>query len=577
MVGTAQDITEQKVYEDRSRHSSQRFTDLMEATPVGIGMFNELEQLVDANDALCSLLGISVEGLRGKTLERLAEAGEERISLAGLAASVAPRKPISRTFRKPDGQLLYCELSISVSVQDNGRRFWLVVFSDVTERRQAEENFRVQARQDDLTRLPNRTAVNENLNSLLCSETNPDFTKVALLFCDIDNFKRINDSLGHEFGDELLVSLARRIESELPSRCTVARWSSDEFVVICDNVDAVGGMDSLTAKVSAMFRRAVPLAGQMYKITSSIGAATPAETSTSAADLIRFADAAMYEAKKYGPGRVMVASDTLRASASHQMSLEGELRDALSNDGLELHFQPVVSADGQVQTAEALVRWPHPTRGFLAPDTFLKVAEQGDLMKELDRWVLKTALREAATWPENGGQQPSVAVNLAGLVPGETGFVDEIINAIADAKIAPQRVVLELVETSYIDLPARSRDEMTALSERGIRFAVDDFGTGYSNLARLKDLPAQIIKVDRSFVSGVDTDPRDLALSQAVVNITKAIGQHCVAEGVETVAQFLALREMGVAGYQGWLFSKAIPPLEFRALLENGLMPVPTE
>jgi EAL domain-containing protein (putative c-di-GMP-specific phosphodiesterase class I) len=230
-------------------------------------------------------------------------------------------------------------------------------------------------------------------------------------------------------------------------------------------------------------------------------------------------------------------------------------------------------------SAEALVRWPHPDRGLLSPGEFLPVAEQGDLLPELDRWVLKASLREAATWPMVGGAVVgggvSVAVNLSGLVPSDPDFVDVVAAAVTESGIAWDRVVLELVETSLIDLPERSRQAMMELTERGVRFAVDDFGTGYSSLARLKELPAQIIKIDRRFVSGVATDPTDFAVARALVDMARAMRRTCIAEGVENATQFHRLRSVGVELYQGWLLSRAVPAEEFRELLRAGQLHIP--
>ncbi|WP_245733044.1 bifunctional diguanylate cyclase/phosphodiesterase [Lentzea jiangxiensis] len=569
-VGTAQDVTEQRAAEARMKRSSQRFTDLVSVTPVGIGLFDEGERLVDANDALCDLLGMELEQLRGMTAEQLTHPEDTSPGLQWAAERT--QKIPQRILVRPDGEKVYCELHIALSVQDDGRRFWLIVFLDITERRRAAEALRHQATHDELTGLPNRALVKEILGKAL---EGPNRSKVAVLFCDIDNFKRVNDSLGHDAGDELLVALARRLEGGLPDGCTAARLSGDEYVIISEDIEAVGGVDALATRVASLLRTAVPVHGQLVRVSASIGAAVPNGSRANGADLLRFADAAMFEAKRAGAGRVSLASAALIASADRQVHLEGQLRDALQHDGLALHFQPVVGVDGAVLTAEALVRWPHPDRGLLPPDVFLPVAEQGDLMRELDRWVLRTALREASTWPAPDGRPVSVAVNLAGLVPGDPEFVDIVSTAIMESGVPWERVVLELVETAFVDLPSRVRQSMDELVKRGVQFAVDDFGTGYSSLARLKDLPAQIIKVDRRFVSGVGNDSSDFAVARAVVDMARAMGRKCVAEGVETATQFHVLRGVGVDAYQGWLFSRPVPPKEFRAVLALGPLHIP--
>ena len=577
MIGTAQDVTEQRSTETRMMRSSQRFSDLVAIAPVGIGLFDESERLVDANDALCRLLQMDLERLRGAAAADLAHPTDRGASLvAGASRQNGDTRAGQRVLVTASGKAVYCELNVTVSVADDGKRFWLVVFSDVTERRRAAERLRYQATHDELTGLPGRAAVNELLGRLLGG---PDADKVALLFCDVDNFKRFNDSLGHDVGDELITALARRLERGLPPSCTAGRMSGDEYVVICSDVEEVGGVEALANRVAQLLRAAVPVRGQLLRVSATIGAAAPTGPETSAADLLRFADAAMFNAKRQGTGRVQLASEALIASANSQMMLEGQLRDAIANDGLVLHYQPVVAPDGTILSAEALVRWPHPERGMLPPGDFLPVAEQGDMLRELDRWVLRTALCEASKWPMMGGAVlgagVGVAVNLAGLVPGDPEFTEIVAAAVAETGIEWDRVVLELVETSLIDLPSRTRRTMADLADRGVRFAVDDFGTGYSSLARLKELPAQIIKIDRAFVSGVATEAADFAVVRALVDMARAMGRTCVAEGVETESQFHVLRSFGVEAYQGWLLSKPLPAKEFRELLRMGPLHIP--
>jgi EAL domain-containing protein (putative c-di-GMP-specific phosphodiesterase class I) len=303
-------------------------------------------------------------------------------------------------------------------------------------------------------------------------------------------------------------------------------------------------------------------------LSAAIGVAVPDDSTSGAQDLMRFADAAMYEAKRTGTGHFAMANAALMASADRQVELESQLREALAHDELQLNYQPVVNRDGVILSAEALIRWPHPERGMLSPDVFLPVAEQGGLMGELNRWVLRTALREACEWVSWDGRPVSVAVNLSD--PGESGFAAMVANAVAESGLPWEHLVVELLETALVDLPGATREAMTELAGRGARFAVDDFGTGYSSLARLKELPAQIVKMDRQFVSGVGDDRSDLAVVRAVVEMAHAMGLVCVAEGVETAAQFQVLRDLGVDAYQGWLFSRALPAPDLRALLHRG-------
>lgn len=577
LVGTVQDVTEQRATETRMMRSSQRFADLLAITPMGIGIFDDRDRLVDANEALCKLLGYDLETLRGMSSEALTHPDErvgrlrvlrtQHATGTGSGSMCGSYTVPQRILQRADGAPVYCELNVSASVQDDGQRFLLVIFTDITERRRVAEALTYRATHDELTGLPNRAAIKDTLTELLaCPEAD-----LAVLFCDIDNFKRVNDALGHDAGDELLVALARWLRDGLPQGCTAGRMSGDVFVVICSDLAAQGGVDSLVATVSGLLRTAIPLRGQLIRVSAAIGVAVPGASTGGAQDLLRFADAAMFEAKRTGTGHVAMANAALIAAADRQVELECQLREALARDELQLHYQPVVNPDGEILSAEALIRWPHPERGMLSPAVFLPVAEQGGLMRELDRWVLRTALREAREWVAWDGRPVAVAVNLAD--PGDGDFVASVAAAVAESGLPWGRLVLELVETTLIGLPSATRQAMAELVARGVRFAVDDFGTGYSSLARLKELPAQIVKLDRQFVCGIDVDPSDLAVARAVVDMARALDRVCVAEGVENATQFQALRELGVDAYQGWLFSRAVPGPEFRTLLERGPLP----
>jgi EAL domain-containing protein (putative c-di-GMP-specific phosphodiesterase class I) len=292
-------------------------------------------------------------------------------------------------------------------------------------------------------------------------------------------------------------------------------------------------------------------------------------------DLLRFATAAMDEARNQGLGQVQRAGPALMASVDQQVPVEGQLRAALSQDALQLHYQPVVDNDGRIMTAEALVRWPHPDRGLLIPGAFLPVAERAGMVCELDQWVLRTALRDAAEWAAPGGRPVSIAVNLSGLVPATPGFDEFVADAVAAAGLDWSRLVLELVEAELADPRARTRQGMLDVTRLGARFAIDDFGTGHSSLARFKDLPADLVKIDRQFVAGIERDPADRALARTIIDMAHALGRKCVAEGVETAGQYQLLAELGADAYQGWLFAPALPEPEFATLLAHSPLQVP--
>ncbi|WP_300019240.1 GGDEF domain-containing phosphodiesterase [Pseudonocardia sp.] len=585
LVGVVRDLTEQRRAQDRVRHSGRRFADLMELVPSGVAMIDPNGLVVDANEAMCQLLDMRLDTLRGTPAAAFTAEGPldlmgpDHTELPGWLRPVAPGarhgyRVDAAPLLRADGTTVWCEVTASVTSADDGGWFWLVVCTDVGERRRAAELLRSAATVDELTRLPNRAASLTLVDGLLAG-TGRD--RVAVVCGDLDDFARVNSSLGHEAGDDLLVSLAGRLQRELPVGCTAARLSGDEFVVICADHAEVGGPDQLARMVADLLRTTITVHGQPVQMTATVGLATPVPTGeVRAADLLRFAEVAMQDAKRRQcRGGIGMATDGVVSTATGALAMEAELRAAITGTGLVLEYQPVIGPDGTVLSAEALVRWRHPERGMIPPGDFLPVAQRSGLLRDLDLWVLRTATAEAATWPSHRGRRPAVAVNLAGLLPGDADFLSVVTAIVQDSGLDWEHLVLELVETSLVALPSHALAAMAELVSRGVRFAVDDFGTGYSSLARLKDLPAQTVKVDRAFVTGVADDPAAFAVARAVVDMARAMGRTTVAEGVETAEQFHVLRGIGVDAYQGWLFARPLAAGPLRELFAGGRVATP--
>jgi diguanylate cyclase (GGDEF)-like protein len=587
LTGVVRDVTAQHENEAHARHAARRFADLAALVPTGIAVIDPDGHIREANPALCALLDVTPDRLRGLPAAALAAEPVGDHAATALDGPLAPPLPdwlrpvppgAAHRYRvdavpllRGDGTTVWCELVVSATTLDDDVWFWLLACTDIGDKRRAAELLRSAGTVDELTRLPNRAAGIELLDRLL---KRPGRERVAVVCGDIDDFQRVNSSLGHEAGDDLLVTLAGRLQRELPVGCTAARLAADEFVVVCADSDEAGGPDALAATVADLLRVTVAVRGRPVQLTASVGLAVPGE-GVAAADLLRFAEVAMHDAKRSCRGGVAVATDRVIGSATRALELEAELRAAIAADGLVLEYQPVIGPDGLVHSAEALMRWPHPEHGVISPADFLPIAQRGGLLRELDEWVLRTATREAAEWPEHGGRPVAVAVNLAGLLPGDPAFGATVTDIVEAAELPWDRLVLEVVETSLVSLPSNALTAMGRLVQCGVRFAVDDFGTGYSSLARLKELPAQIVKVDRAFVTGVGTDPADFAVARAVVDMAKAMGRSTVAEGVETTEQYHVLRGVGVDAYQGWLFSRPLPPWQLRELLAGGRVAVP--
>ncbi|MFC7341324.1 EAL domain-containing protein [Saccharopolyspora griseoalba] len=551
-------VRNESAAEARRERTQRRFSDLFELTPSAIALLDDDGRFLDANGALCSLLGHPLPELRKRTGEDVLHPADP----GGALLASTPLSPIPhRILQRSDGEPVRCQVYSSASVGDDGSRSWLVIFHDVTAQIRHAELLRHQATHDDLTGLLNRRGFEERLEELLPPEKDG---QVGVVFCDLNKFKRVNDALGHEAGDQLLRAVARRLR-ELPGNCEPARFYGDEFAIICTDLDGHEELAELTRRVAALFRMNVPLRERTVRVSAAVGA-TAADVDNTSSDLLRSAESAMHEDRIKGCGQIGVSQRPQNPDRD-QLALEERLREDIAGDRLTLHYQPVVANDGTVSIAEALLRWEHPELGTVPPNVVLDVAAEGGMLADLDVCVLRTALREALTWPASGGNPVKVSVNLAGLRPELPDFADIVRGAIEEIGIPAERVVLEMVETVLAQLGPEPREAMTELVEEGVQFAVDDFGTGYSSLARIKEMPTQIIKLDRMFVSGVGSDSDDLGITRAVTELARTLGRYCIAEGIETNPQHHLLRAVGVDAYQGYLFTRPLPAEDFHGYL----------
>ncbi|MGY2065403.1 putative bifunctional diguanylate cyclase/phosphodiesterase [Blastococcus sp. SYSU DS0619] len=445
----------------------------------------------------------------------------------------------------------------------------VVTHVDITARVRAERASAWRARHDSLTELPNRAHLHELIDAELQHDRCP---ALAVLFLDVDGFKDVNDSLGHDVGDELLRQLAGRLIDGTRAQDTVGRLGGDEFVVLCRDCDA-GGAELLANRCQATFEQPFDLGGRTHRLSASIGiAAIPAgdRAGVRSTDLVRDADLAMYAAKAAGRNRVRVFSPDLRDRVQRKVQLAAELRDAISDGQLLLHYQPVVDlATGLVSGAEALVRWRHPERGVLPPCDFVPVAEQHDLVIPLTRWVLGEACRQTAAWRDDGVRVVT-GVNVSAVHLATGTLVDDVVTALHGAGLDARQLVVELTETSAAQDPARAAQQFRRLRELGVESSIDDFGSGFSSLSQLVAIPAGVLKIDKSLVSGAD-DPgsQSAAVVTAVVGLAGACGMRSLAEGVETAAQLQRLTELGCRYAQGFHIAAPMPGHEFLRWLRS--------
>jgi diguanylate cyclase (GGDEF)-like protein len=445
----------------------------------------------------------------------------------------------------------------------------VVTHTDVTDRVQAERASAWQARHDDLTELPNRAALHELIDAEL---QRPDRLPITVLFLDVDGFKDVNDSLGHEVGDEAIRQVAVRLAGRTRSEDTVGRLGGDEFVVLCRDCDTAGA-EVLAQRFQSIFDEPFHLGGRTARLTASIGVVTSRggdPSGTRATDLLRDADLAMYAAKRAGRSRMRVFSPELRDAVQQKVLVAGGLREAIETGQLVLHYQPILHLPtGRVDGVEALVRWQHPERGLLPPGDFIAVAEEYELIDPLTRWVLGAATRQAAEWA-GSGLPLLVAVNVSATTLATGTLVDDVAGALAASGLPPDRLIIELTETTVAEDPERAAAQFAALRISGVEVAIDDFGSGFSSLGQLVNIPAGVLKIDRSLVGGAaDRRSQSTAAIAAVVALAKACGMRALAEGVETVEQLTLTATLGCTFAQGYYIAPPMPADELRSWLRE--------
>jgi diguanylate cyclase (GGDEF)-like protein len=447
------------------------------------------------------------------------------------------------------------------------------LFAQVQARVQAEEQLRYLAEHDDLTGLHNRRALLAHLDARL-AEGQPG--PVSALFFDLDRLKAINDYLGHTAGDWFIRVLAERLRRGAEGSNLIARLGGDEFVVVpMQPMDATAA-EALAYRLQSTLRERVSIDGEMLTRTVSIGVALgfPGQDTTS--DLLRRADQAVLTAKNSGGNKVAVFTDDMSMRSEFRNDIELHLQSVIENGALLLHYLPEIDMrTGEILAAEALVRWQHPTRGLLSPESFIGVAESINLAGELGRWVMRTGCAEFAGWRDRGVAGDTVLrLNVSPVQLVTDGFVDSVADIMAEFGLAHNSVCLEITESVVVQDIETTRITLAGLKEAGVQVAIDDFGTGYSALSHLKSLPVDTLKIDKGFVRELGSDPGDLAIVRAIIALAEAFGLELVAEGVETEAAALTLLRHGCHRAQGFLLSRPIAGAAMESLLTKGRIPL---
>ncbi|GIX38552.1 MAG: GGDEF domain-containing protein [Silanimonas sp.] len=542
----------------------------LDATSTGVAIVDARAEgwpTVYVNAALEALSGYSAAELIGRNLGFLQGNEREQPGIETLRHALREGRDAQvmlRNYRK-DGTPYWIDLVVS-PVRDAEGRLTHYVGSqiDVSERVATEQALAHRATHDELTTLPNRQLFRDRLAQAL-RESKRFGLNLVVLFVDLDNFKLVNDSLGHAAGDELLRTVARRLQGCLRQTDTVARFGGDEFVVLLlgeVETDVLRVVDRITEAL----RRPVELAGSMHYVTASIGYARCPADGDEAGVLLQRADIAMYQAKARGRNCAVGYEPAFDQGATERLFLISQLREAVERQEFELHYQPQFRWDGRAQGMEALIRWRHPSRGLLAPGHFIDALEESGLMVEVGRWVLRDAARRHAELVAAGLADVRLSVNVSA-TQLHHHLLEDVEAVVRDFQLPPGALELELTESVLMVNAESTIEQMRRVARLGVGIAVDDFGTGYSSLSYLKRLPIQRLKIDRSFVRGLGSDPDDEAICASVILLASSLGLDTVAEGVETEAQRDWLAEHGCGELQGYLLGRPVPFDEVLAMI----------
>lgn len=443
----------------------------------------------------------------------------------------------------------------------------VLVFHDVSDARQMAQKMTYLAEHDYLTDLPNRLLLTDRITQAI-SAAKRRGSKLAILFFDIDHFKRVNDTLGHEVGDQLLKVLSKKLQMCIRASDTLSRQGGDEFVVLLPELTDDAVPAEIAQKILFSIKDPISIANHELFITASIGIAVYPDDGDNVDVLTRHADAAMYHAKNSGRNNYQFFTKEMSARVAAQLTMENSLQKAIANNELLLFYQPKVSIKtGKIIGAEALIRWVHPQWGMMMPDRFIKIAEDSGLIRGIGHWVLREACTQNKKWQDSGLPEIPIAINVSVVELHHAHFTQEVTKVLLQTGLQPYHLELEVTESVAIQTEVTVINDLNKLKEMGVRLSVDDFGTGYSSLSYLKLLPVNTIKIDKSFIRDIQVDANDAAIVTAIIKMSQSLGLTVIAEGVETQAQLEFLQSHDCDEMQGYLFSRPLPADEFAALL----------
>ncbi len=567
------DISDRKRAEDELRIAAIAFE-----SPQGMLVTDADGVIVRVNQAFTSLTGYGAEEAVGQTLALLKSERHDEVFYQNLWSTLKEKGRWQGEIwnRRKNGKI-YAEWMtiVAVNVPDGQPTHYVGTISDITQNVEAEAEIHRLAYYDPLTQLPNRRLLLDRLGQALTASHRGGHYG-AVLFIDLDNFKILNDTRGHDIGDQLLIEVAQRMHMVIREGDTLSRLGGDEFVVVLENLstnadDAAIQAELVGEKLRAALARPYMLDGQEFHGTASLGAALFQGHDDTVESLLKQADLALYQAKNCGRNCLRFFDQGMQSALEERGVLEAELRKALASGQMQLYYQAQINRDRSIIGAEALLRWRHPQRGLLTPDVFLALAEETGLILPIGRWVLQTVCQQLATWSRyDVSRDLRLAINVSARQFRQAGFVDEVQRILAETGADPSRLKIELTERLVVEDVADTIAKMAALKALGVGFSMDNFGTGYSSLSDLKRLPLEQLKIGRCFVSDLTTDINHAAIVQTIINMGQTLGLKVIAEGVETEAQLACLDHFDCASFQGDVFSQPVPLAAFEKRLFQG-------